>query len=92
MTIDEAGSFLNQFLSHPFSLEGDEAEVLGFVVLTLIYGPDNLGNVAVLTEVLPDLVLAQPGVRQLPDINLPRLDIRFFNGYGLVLNIRIRNL
>ena len=85
VAIDNATPFLNQLLRNPLSLEGDKAEVLRFVVLALVNRPDDLRNISKLTEVLSDLLLSQTGLRKLSNINLPRLDVRFFHSYGLVL-------
>ena len=86
VTIDRAASFLNQLLGDPLPLEGDEAEVLWFIVLALVDGSDHLGNVAELAEVLPDLVLTQSGLRQLSDVHLALLDVRLLHSDGFVLN------
>ena len=42
MLPDSAGPLLNEFLGNSFLFEGHKAEVLGFVVLGLVNGPNNL--------------------------------------------------
>ena len=69
------GALLDKLLGNALLLEGDEAEVLGRVVFALVNGPDDLTDGAELTEMLLDLVLANPRVGELTNVDLSGLDV-----------------
>lgn len=86
MALDKTGSLLDQFLRDSLLVESDEAEVLWFVILGPVDGPDNLRDVSVLLEVLLDVVLLDPGGWQLPHINLARLHISLLHRASTALD------
>ena len=55
VSVDGDVALHDHLLAHTLLLEGDEAEVLGRVVLHFVDGTDDLGDNAVLREVLADL-------------------------------------
>ena len=55
VSVDGDVALHDHLLAHALLLEGDEAEVLGRVVLHFVDGTDDLGDNAVLREVLADL-------------------------------------
>ena len=91
MATNVAGALLHEFLSNALLLEGDETKVLRCVVFALVYRSDDLGDVAVLTEMLLYLILSDPRVGELPHIDLTRLDIRLLDCDTFPLKLRIRN-
>merc|ERR1719244_2003240 len=92
MTIYNSTSFIDQFLGDSFSLESNETEVLGFIVLRLVDWSDNLCNCSKLTEVVLDVLLVTSCLRQLTNINLPLLDISLLYSDGLTLNLMFHML
>lgn len=79
MSTNVTRALLNQLLGNPLLLECDKTEVLGGVVLALVYRPDDLTDSAVLTKMLLDLVLANPGVGELAYIDLSWLNVSLLN-------------
>lgn len=55
MSVDVDGPLLDQLLTDPLLLKGDEAEVFRLVALHLVNRSDNLGHHAKLGEVVADL-------------------------------------
>ena len=72
---DDATSLLDQLLSHALSLERDETEVLGLVVLAFVDRSDDLGDGSVLAEVFLDVLFSQSRVGQLANIHLAGFDV-----------------
>ena len=70
------GALLNQLLGNALFLESDKAEVLGRVIFFPVYGPDNLTDIAELTEVLLNLALSHPGVGKLTHVDFARLGVK----------------
>ena len=91
MATNITGALLNQLLSDALLLEGDETKVLRCVVFALVYWSDDLGDAAILTEMLLYLILSDPRVGELPHIDLTRLDVRLLYCDTFPLKLRIKN-
>ena len=87
VTIDGAASLLNQLLGDSLSLKCDKTKVLGLIVLHLVNGSDDLGNVTKLTEVFLDLVFTNTRVWQLSDVHFAWFDVSFLDSNSLTLEL-----
>ena len=86
VTIDSGAALLHQLLGGLLALEGDEGEVLWFIVLALVHGSHHLGHGSKCNEVSLDLLVGDALGWKIAQVDLALLGLGLLAGDLLPLD------